>query len=291
MRVGHPRETLAAGSDRGAHAVAHPVLDGRRIVGGVVSRGPCPNGTLTDRHRQHRPATERRRQGRRLALERTGLLSGAGRIGPHDQRHVASGDVVAQLLGGGTSIDWVTLQYRAHEFRASRGGAPNPLRSFVLVVVDQVGADRVHVCEQVMGDMGKHPPADLRLDLELAGSLLESAFGKPMTEPVGPQQRWELNAAVHELVRPGDRLRRRGNRLERRTGEHPAPDRAYVALTAEQQSGAEVLIAGSDKLRNRGHQQIGHLLRERTRPQPLQHSFELLPNDRLEVRLDGRHPV
>ena len=141
-----------------------------------------------------------------------------------------------------------------------------------------------------MRNPGEHPPAHLRLDLELGGGLLEPALGQPMTKPVGPQQRGELNPAVHQLVRPGDRLRRRGNRFERRVGQELAPDRDHVALTAEQQPGTEILIASPDKLRDRRHQQVGHLLRERTRPQLLQHSFELLPNNRLEVRLDRRHP-
>ena len=187
MRIGHTRETLPAGSDRGAHALAHPVLDGRRIIGEIGPRGPRPNGTLTDRHGQHRSATERRRKRRRLPLERTDLLPGEGRIAPHDQRHMVSGDVIAQLLDGGTNVDWVTLDDRADELGASRGGAPDPLRSFLLVIVDQVGADRVDVCEQVMRDVGKNPPADLRLDLELGGGLLESALGQPVAEPVGPQ--------------------------------------------------------------------------------------------------------
>jgi hypothetical protein len=55
------------------------------------------------------------------------------------------------------------------------------------------------------------------------------------------------------------------------------------------EAGPKVLVGRAAKLRDRVEQHVGHLFGERGRLQAVQDSCDLLPDDRVEIRLNRRH--
>jgi hypothetical protein len=79
-----------------------------------------------------------------------------------------------------------TIEMRLTELLTPRSrSASDPTGPFLLIVLDELRADTVHVREYAARRVSEHPPANLRGYRELRGRLLEALLDEAMPQAVG----------------------------------------------------------------------------------------------------------